>query len=61
MGQMNYYVNDFENYMLAATVAYYYRKASNWIMKDSRHDYMLMVNLIICCHFICLCYLLFDL
>ncbi|CAH1447477.1 unnamed protein product [Lactuca virosa] len=44
MGQMNYYVNDFENDMLAATAAYYYRKASNWIMKDSRPDYMLMAE-----------------
>ncbi|KAL4558821.1 hypothetical protein LXL04_037024 [Taraxacum kok-saghyz] len=41
MGDMNYYVNDFENDMLSATAVYYSQKASNWIMEDSSSDYML--------------------
>ncbi|KAK4418166.1 Cullin-1 [Sesamum alatum] len=41
MGQMDYYENDFESAMLDDTVAYYSRKASQWIVEDSCPDYML--------------------
>ncbi|XP_051129469.1 cullin-1-like [Andrographis paniculata] len=41
MGQMDYYENDFETYLLKDTAAYYSRKASNWILDDSCPDYML--------------------
>ncbi|KAJ9547630.1 hypothetical protein OSB04_020173 [Centaurea solstitialis] len=41
MGQMDYYVNDFETAMLADSAAYYSRKASNWIVEDCCPDYML--------------------
>lgn len=41
MGQMDFYVRDFETDMLADSAAYYSRKASNWIVEDSCPDYML--------------------
>ncbi|XP_074358912.1 cullin-1-like [Apium graveolens] len=41
MGLMYHYEDDFENAMLTDTAAYYSRKASNWILEDSRPDYML--------------------
>ncbi|XP_027769703.1 cullin-1-like isoform X4 [Solanum pennellii] len=41
MGLMVYYENSFESAMLKDTSAYYSRKASNWIIKDSCPDYML--------------------
>ncbi|KAJ9696419.1 hypothetical protein PVL29_008573 [Vitis rotundifolia] len=41
MGKMDYYANDFEADMLNDTAAYYSRKASNWVLKDSCPDYML--------------------
>ncbi|XP_031105658.1 cullin-1-like isoform X2 [Ipomoea triloba] len=41
MGQMDYYENDFEAAMLKDSAAYYSRKASNWISKDSCPDDML--------------------
>ncbi|KAL4570334.1 hypothetical protein LXL04_025986 [Taraxacum kok-saghyz] len=41
MGQMEYYENDFEVFMLKDTSAYYSRKACNWILQDSCPDYML--------------------
>ncbi|KAI3773127.1 hypothetical protein L6452_04326 [Arctium lappa] len=41
MGQMDFYVNDFETDMLADSAAYYSRKASNWIVEDCCPDYML--------------------
>ncbi|XP_071719035.1 cullin-1-like [Rutidosis leptorrhynchoides] len=41
MGQMDYYVNDFESFMLSDTAAYYSRKASSWIVNDTCPDYML--------------------
>ncbi|KAK9281175.1 hypothetical protein L1049_004070 [Liquidambar formosana] len=41
MGEMDCYENDFEADMLKDTAAYYSRKASNWIAKDSCPDYML--------------------
>ncbi|KAL4572102.1 hypothetical protein LXL04_018871 [Taraxacum kok-saghyz] len=41
MGQMDFYVNDFETDMLTDSAAYYSRKASNWIVEDSCPDYML--------------------
>uniref|UniRef100_A0A2P2MWE2 Cullin family profile domain-containing protein n=1 Tax=Rhizophora mucronata TaxID=61149 RepID=A0A2P2MWE2_RHIMU len=41
MGQMDHYEKDFEAAMLEDTAAYYYRKASNWILEDSCPDYML--------------------
>lgn len=49
MGQMEQYENDFEAAMLQDTAAYYSRKASNWILEDSCPDYMLKVNLHLCC------------
>jgi len=44
MGQMDFYVKDFETDMLADTAGYYSRKASNWIVEDSCPDYMLKVH-----------------
>lgn len=44
MGDMEYYENDFEAFMLKDTSAYYSRKASSWILEDSCPDYMLKVN-----------------
>ncbi|XP_023768698.1 cullin-1 isoform X2 [Lactuca sativa] len=41
MGDMEYYENDFEAFMLKDTSAYYSRKASSWILEDSCPDYML--------------------
>ncbi|KAL3505756.1 hypothetical protein ACH5RR_031138 [Cinchona calisaya] len=41
MGQMDYYENDFEVAMLNNTVAYYSRKAADWILQESCQDYML--------------------
>lgn len=41
MGQMDFYVNDFETDMLTDSAAYYSRKASNWIVEDCCPDYML--------------------
>ncbi|CAK9175952.1 unnamed protein product [Ilex paraguariensis] len=41
MGQMDCYENDFEEYMLKGSAAYYSRKASNWIVEDSCPDYLL--------------------
>lgn len=41
MGKMDYYADDFEADMLNDTAAYYSRKASNWVLKDSCPDYML--------------------
>ncbi|CAH1420145.1 unnamed protein product [Lactuca virosa] len=41
MGDMEYYENDFEAFMLKDTAAYYSRKASSWILEDSCPDYML--------------------
>nr|GEV02965.1 cullin-1-like [Tanacetum cinerariifolium] len=41
MGQMEYYENDFEAFMLADSADYYARKASNWIKEDSCPGYML--------------------
>uniref|UniRef100_A0A3Q7EZL6 Cullin-1 n=1 Tax=Solanum lycopersicum TaxID=4081 RepID=A0A3Q7EZL6_SOLLC len=41
MGLMDFYENSFEAAMLKDTSAYYSRKASNWIIKDSCPDYML--------------------
>eukprot|EP01018_Ginkgo_biloba_P007037 Gb_00939 [translate_table: standard] len=41
MGNMEYYVNDFEAAMLEDTAAYYSRKAASWILEDSCPDYML--------------------
>nr|GLL22256.1 cullin-1 isoform X3 [Ipomoea trifida] len=46
MGQMDYYENDFEAAMLKDSAAYYSRKASNWISKDSCSDGMLKVNIL---------------
>ena len=43
MGQMDYYVNDFETAMLTDSAAYYSRKASNWLVEDCCPDYMLKV------------------
>ncbi|KAK0595115.1 hypothetical protein LWI29_003735 [Acer saccharum] len=40
MGQMDHYENDFEDAMLKDTAAYYSKKASNWILKDSFADCM---------------------
>ncbi|KAM0041940.1 putative cullin [Helianthus debilis subsp. tardiflorus] len=44
MGQMECYDDDFENYMLTDSAAYYSRKASNWIVEDCCPDYMLKVQ-----------------
>ncbi|MFS8006747.1 putative cullin [Helianthus anomalus] len=44
MGQMECYDDDFENYMLTDSAAYYSRKASNWIVEDCFPDYMLKVQ-----------------
>uniref|UniRef100_A0A0D6QS21 Cullin family profile domain-containing protein n=1 Tax=Araucaria cunninghamii TaxID=56994 RepID=A0A0D6QS21_ARACU len=41
MGNMDYYENDFEAYMLEDTASYYSRKAASWILEDSCPDYML--------------------
>uniref|UniRef100_A0A0C9S2U8 Cullin-1 n=1 Tax=Wollemia nobilis TaxID=56998 RepID=A0A0C9S2U8_9CONI len=41
MGNMDYYENDFESYMLEDTASYYSRKAASWILEDSCPDYML--------------------
>lgn len=49
MGKMDYYADDFEADMLNDTAAYYSRKASNWVLKDSCPDYMLKVN--VCIHY----------
>ncbi|KAJ3702032.1 hypothetical protein LUZ61_005737 [Rhynchospora tenuis] len=38
---MECYENDFEEYLLKETAAYYSRKASIWILEDSCPDYML--------------------
>ncbi|KAL3632046.1 Cullin-1 [Castilleja foliolosa] len=40
MGVMDHYENDFEESLLNATTAYYSKKASIWISKDSCPDYM---------------------
>ncbi|PWA56190.1 cullin [Artemisia annua] len=40
-GSMEFYVDDFEAFMIADTSDYYSRKASNWIIEDSCPDYML--------------------
>ncbi|XP_078168369.1 cullin-1 [Carex rostrata] len=41
LGSMECYENDFEEYLLKETAAYYSRKASIWILEDSCPDYML--------------------
>ncbi|KAL3525530.1 hypothetical protein ACH5RR_013902 [Cinchona calisaya] len=41
MGQMDYYEDDFEEYMLGDTTSFYSIKASNWIVEDSCPVYML--------------------
>ncbi|XP_047329991.1 cullin-1-like [Impatiens glandulifera] len=41
MGEMDYYINDFEEDMLKDSGDYYSRKASNWIVEDSCPAYML--------------------
>ena len=46
MGLMDFYENSFEAAMLKDTSAYYSRKASNWIIKDSCPDYMLKVSIL---------------
>ncbi|XP_055832836.1 cullin-1-like [Solanum dulcamara] len=43
-GEMEYYVDDFEDAMLRDTATYYSRKASSWIVEDSYSDYMLKVE-----------------
>ncbi|RZC65722.1 hypothetical protein C5167_009414 [Papaver somniferum] len=42
MGNMEYYVNDFETELLSDTARYYSRKASNWIQEDSCQEYMMI-------------------
>lgn len=44
LGNMDCYENDFEEYLLKETAAYYSRKASIWILEDSCPDYMLKVT-----------------
>lgn len=44
MGNMDSYVNDFEDFMLKDTASYYSRKAAIWIVEDSCPDYMLKVS-----------------
>ena len=44
MGQMDSYEKDFEEHMLQDTGAYYYRKASNWILEDSCPEYMIKAS-----------------
>lgn len=44
MGQMDFYEQDFEAWMLKDSGAYYSRKASKWILEDSCPDYMLKVS-----------------
>eukprot|EP01018_Ginkgo_biloba_P007050 Gb_40660 [translate_table: standard] len=41
MGNIDYYVNNFEAPMLEDTVAYYSRKAASWVLEYSCPDYML--------------------
>ncbi|XP_047340942.1 cullin-1-like [Impatiens glandulifera] len=41
MGEMDHYINDFEEDMLKDSGDYYSRKASNWIVEDSCPAYML--------------------
>lgn len=45
MGQMELYEQDFEAQMLEDSGAYYRRKASTWISKDSCPEYMLKASL----------------
>jgi len=45
MGSMDYYEYDFEDAMFKDTAAYYFCKASNWILEDSCSDYMLKVSI----------------
>ena len=44
MGMMDCYENDFEDYMLKESAAYYSQKASNWIAEYSCPVYMQKVN-----------------
>ncbi|GJZ80517.1 cullin-1-like protein [Tanacetum coccineum] len=41
MESMDFYINDFEDFMVTDSSDYYSRKASNWIIEDSFPDYML--------------------
>ncbi len=40
---MDYYENDFEDFLLKDTADYYSIKAQTWILEDSCPDYMLKV------------------
>ena len=42
---MDYYENDFEDFLLKDTADYYSIKAQTWILEDSCPDYMLKVSL----------------
>ncbi|XP_052193381.1 cullin-1-like [Diospyros lotus] len=44
MGMLDCYENDFEDYMLKESAAYYSQKASNWIAEDSCPVYMRKVE-----------------
>jgi cullin 1 len=40
---MEFYENDFEDFLLKDTTEYYSVKAQNWIVEDSCPDYMIKV------------------
>lgn len=44
LGSMEYYENDFEDFLLKDTADYYSIKAQTWILEDSCPDYMLKVS-----------------